>query len=88
MLSEKGSVSVSDLTSWASRMRLYKQTPETSLGAKVDHQAPLFVDTHAGWVQRSCKNQKIKPTHTQRQQIPVLKQMSAESRSCNGDVGS
>lgn len=41
-------------------MRLYKQTPETSLGAEVDHQAPLFIDTHAGWVQRPCGNKQTR----------------------------
>lgn len=57
------------LTSSASRMGLHKQTPEASLGAEVDHQTPLLVDTHAGWVQGPCG----KTTQTQQVPDPVLK---------------
>lgn len=39
----------------ASRIRLHKQAPETSLGAEVYHQTSLVIDTHAGWVQRTCQ---------------------------------
>lgn len=39
----------------ASRVRLHKQAPETSLGAEVYHQTSLLIDTHAGWVQRTCQ---------------------------------
>lgn len=51
-------VSKSNLTSSlysACRVRLYKQTPETGLGAEVYHQASLVIDTHAGWVKRTWR---------------------------------
>lgn len=46
----------------ASRIRLHKQAPETSLGVEVYHQTSLVVDTHAGWVQCTC--QKISQKNT------------------------
>lgn len=58
LLTESKSNLTSSLYS-ACRVRLYKQTPETGLGAEVYHQASLVIDAHAGWVERTW--QKISP---------------------------
>lgn len=54
----------------ACRIRLYEQAPETSLSAEVYHQTSLVIDTHAGWVQRTC--QKILQKHTGSQRKPLF----------------
>lgn len=58
LLTESKSNLTSSLYS-ACRVRLYKQTPETGLGAEIYHQASLVIDTHAGWVERTWR--KIAP---------------------------
>lgn len=56
LLTDSETDMVNNLTSSfysASRMRLHKQAPETSLGAEVYHQTSLVIDTHAGRIQRT-----------------------------------
>lgn len=55
-------------------MWLYKEAPEMGLSAEVDHQTSLFIDTHAGWVQRPCKK------NTQKHHTPDLKWTLNDSR--------
>lgn len=49
----------------APRMRLYKQAPETSLGAEVYHQTSLLIDAHAGRIQCTWKKQTNKKSTRQ-----------------------
>lgn len=56
LLTDSKTDMVNNLTSCfysASRVRLHKQAPETSLGAEVYHQTSLVIDTHAGRIQRT-----------------------------------
>lgn len=45
------------------QMGHHKQTMKPGFSLEVDNQAPLFTNTHAGWVQRTWQQKPISKDH-------------------------